>query len=392
MSKLVKDFTGVTLKKSLGQHLLVKRPQHILDDFIDFLETNVCRKERSMGVLKRAANKDSSILFQFPKIVLHIVEIGPGTGALTKIYLQLLLDILNNDVILCNLNIQNILIKNIKIFIYFVELDPEMLKVLKGEIANLLRDKQTKSPEKVIQIQYFNYDATKFDLGALLEHTVRMQQDMDAQIKTKAFNLLYIFGALPYNVSKNIIIHAAQEYNKLVNAMERDVSNVKNELSAGFTYIIQKEVAESFVSKPHHSTLLSNMLQLYVANDTLKVVQKLPPSFFYPPPKVDSAILVGRFQRFKNIISRLQHISNKKPSLESMVAQHFINDLDIIYILKILSRYPRKTLGKIASMAFKKQEIGEDCRTFIVKYYKNNRFSELLLHDWIAITRHCVNR
>ncbi len=383
---------SLQLKKSLGQHLLVKKPKHILDDFIDFLKTNICDYKGSEVELSDPINKASALLSH--KIALHIVEIGPGTGALTKIYLQLLSDMVNGYVMLCDLITKYFFIKNLEIFVYFVELDPGMLKILQQEVAIFLDDKQNTLLKDIIQVQYVNYDATKISLEGLFNKggALNQKQNRLTQANGGTYNLVYFFGALPYNVSKNIIIHAAQEYNKLVNTAEGDMSNVKNGLPAGFTYIIQKEVAGSFVSKPPHSTLLSNMLRLYVASDTLKVVQKLSPGFFNPPPKVDSAILVGRFQSFKNIISRFQHINNKKLTSVSIKAQHYINDLDIIYILKIFSRYLRKTLGKIASMAFKKQEIGEDCRNFIAKYYKNNRFSELLLHDWIAIARHCVNR
>ena len=51
---------------------------------------------------------------------------------------------------------------------------------------------------------------------------------------------------------------------------------------------IQKEVAERIVSAPPRATFLSNMVSLF---GEAKVIHHIPPSHFWPEPKVSSAVL-----------------------------------------------------------------------------------------------------
>jgi 16S rRNA (adenine1518-N6/adenine1519-N6)-dimethyltransferase len=116
------------LKKRFAQHLLIGA--RILQKLVDFTEIK-------------------------PEEV--VVEIGPGTGNLTKYLLK----------------------TNLK-KLYLIEIDPEMIEYLK----KIIRD------ERVV---FINADATKFDFSSLKE------------------NNLKLIGNLPYNVAsliiENTVIH-----------------------------------------------------------------------------------------------------------------------------------------------------------------------------------------
>lgn len=86
-----------------------------------------------------------------------------------------------------------------------------------------------------------------------------------------------VIGSLPYNVSKKII------YNLLT------ATNKPDKIS----FIIQKEVAQEYVSKPPKATLLSNFANIY---SDVKLDKVISAKSFYPVPKVDGQIIA-----FKNI-------------------------------------------------------------------------------------------
>ncbi|HEX5035624.1 MAG TPA: 16S rRNA (adenine(1518)-N(6)/adenine(1519)-N(6))-dimethyltransferase RsmA [bacterium] len=86
-----------------------------------------------------------------------------------------------------------------------------------------------------------------------------------------------VIANLPYNVATEIIFHLL-EFSTFFES---------------FHVMVQREVAERIVAKPGSKTygILSVMTQLFSEN---KIVMKLKPGAFAPPPKVDSAIV--RFQ------------------------------------------------------------------------------------------------
>jgi 16S rRNA (adenine1518-N6/adenine1519-N6)-dimethyltransferase len=85
---------------------------------------------------------------------------------------------------------------------------------------------------------------------------------------------LRIVGNLPYNISTPILFHIAQFAERISNC----------------TFMLQREVVDRMVAAPSTQAYgrLSVMLQYRFAMEKLFTV---PPGAFYPPPKVDSAIV-----------------------------------------------------------------------------------------------------
>ena len=85
---------------------------------------------------------------------------------------------------------------------------------------------------------------------------------------------LRVVGNLPYNISTPILFHVAQFAARI-----RDC-----------TFMLQREVVERMVAAPSTPAYgrLSVMLQYRFAMEKMFIV---PPGAFYPPPKVDSAIV-----------------------------------------------------------------------------------------------------
>ena len=52
--------------------------------------------------------------------------------------------------------------------------------------------------------------------------------------------------------------------------------------------MVQKEVGEAIVAEPGEMTMLAVSIQVY---SKPKIISYVPPQSFYPPPKVDSAIV-----------------------------------------------------------------------------------------------------
>lgn len=337
-------------------------------------------------------------------------------------YLDLLQDVIHRNISIesrssnssINKNAENIgklsvCFKNASINIHLIEIDKDMLKVLKqnvkqyfaswkGKLVGLeepgnksLGSKATldyyRAPLENIIVHFHNQDATKLRLSTIINVMNARGSVEDAQkhsviadnLKNRSsINLIYFFGALPYNVSKNIILRIAEEHNNHVRELEQHTENKawdSIKIVGGFTYIIQKEVAESFVAKQPNATLLSNLIKLYVEPQPLKILEKLPPSYFSPPPKVDSAILVGRFRQ-------------KLGLDDNFINREFLKQ--ITNIMKAFSAYPRKTLGKVANILYKQKLISLKCKKAVDKLYKNKRFAELSLEDWGNITGHCA--
>ena len=81
-----------------------------------------------------------------------------------------------------------------------------------------------------------------------------------------------VVGNLPYNIAQPLLRHyleAQQQPTRLV-------------------VMVQAEVAESIVARPGEMSLLSVSVQLY---GEPRLLFRVPPSAFYPPPKVRSAVV-----------------------------------------------------------------------------------------------------
>lgn len=203
---------SIKLKKRFGQHLLI-----------------------SPGVLKKIA--------EFAELEEEdtVVEIGPGTGLLTRELLKYP-------------------IKNL----FLIELDSEMVAYLK----NNLKD------ERIVLIQA---DATSFNYAELNERELK------------------ILGNLPYNVA-SLIVENIVFYHTLIPFS---------------LFLVQKEVAEKWLSG---KSWLSLFIQTFY---DLEYLMTVPPRFFKPPPKVDSALI--RFK--KSIKKEITDLKNYKKFL-TLLYQH----------------------------------------------------------------------
>ncbi len=165
-----------------------------------------------------------------PKKNDHMVEIGPGQGALT----EPLVDACKNlDVI---------------------ELDRDLVPRLKVQFA--LSE----------GFRIHQGDALTFDYSML----------------QKDGKLLRLAGNLPYNISTPLIFYLLS-YSDLIQDMH---------------FMLQKEVVDRLTAKPGEKNYgrLSVMTQYHCTTENLLYVA---PSAFYPPPKVDSAIV--RLVPFKEL-------------------------------------------------------------------------------------------
>lgn len=152
----------------------------------------------------------------------HLVEIGPGQGALTFPILKQLHSL---DVI---------------------ELDRDLIPHLQERIPRQGR------------LHIHQADALEFDFASL-----------------KTDNRpLRVFGNLPYNISTPLIFHLL-EYTSIINDM---------------IFMLQKEVAARLAAPPdtEHYARLSIMVQYHCE---ALLLFEVPPSAFYPQPKVTSAIV-----------------------------------------------------------------------------------------------------
>lgn len=157
-----------------------------------------------------------------PKPGQHIVEIGPGKGALTKHILPLAKKL---DVI---------------------EIDRDLILPLEKECQSLG------------ELHIHQADALDFDFS----------------IFSKGSEKIRIIGNLPYNISTPLLFHLIT-FNTIIDDMH---------------FMLQKEVVNRICAKPGNKIYgrLSVMIQYHCETERLFDV---PPSCFYPIPKVDSAII-----------------------------------------------------------------------------------------------------
>jgi 16S rRNA (adenine1518-N6/adenine1519-N6)-dimethyltransferase len=100
---------------------------------------------------------------------------------------------------------------------------------------------------------------------------VRNEDAVDAELPDVPFRAV---GNLPYNVGTPILRRV-----------------IAHPLCRRAVFMLQKEVAERIVARP--GTEPYGYLTLYVnAFATAKIVMKLDPRSFYPPPKVHSAVVM----------------------------------------------------------------------------------------------------
>lgn len=203
--------SSIAAKKSLGQHFLV--------------DGNIIRK--IVGSLA-------------PHPGDTVIEIGPGTGALTGS-----LHKLHPDMIA-------------------VEVDPRAIEVLKKDIPglNILH-------KDVLDVDWAGFGNQESGIGDR-EETNRQP--------TTDNRKLSVIGNLPYYITSPILFHVLDHRDYFREAV----------------FMMQKEVAERLVAKTRTKDygILSVQTQLLCRVELLFLV---PPTVFVPPPKVDSAVVKLHF-------------------------------------------------------------------------------------------------
>lgn len=172
----------------------------------------------------------------------HIIEIGPGQGAIT---LPILKKVECMDV---------------------VELDWDLIPALKLRCSG-----------KGVLIVH-QADALEFDFSQL-------QHEKES---------LRIVGNLPYNISTPLIFHLLK-YAALITDMH---------------FMLQKEVTERLAAQPGSGEYgrLSIMVQYHCQVTSLFSV---PPSAFYPPPQVDSAVVkLVPYHKIPHLAEDYLHFAN----------------------------------------------------------------------------------
>ncbi|ODN42545.1 16S rRNA (adenine(1518)-N(6)/adenine(1519)-N(6))-dimethyltransferase RsmA [Piscirickettsia litoralis] len=211
----MKSLQGHTARKRFGQNFL--HDAHIIRQIVDAIS---------------------------PKNTDHIVEIGPGLGAITE---YLTIDAARLDVI---------------------EIDRDLIPRLQEKFG------------MNSQFQIHESDALKFNFAKLLDKS-----------NNPASSQLRIVGNLPYNISTPLLFHLFS-FPGLIEDMH---------------FMLQKEVVERMAApagSPDYGRL-SIMAQYHSKVDMLFTV---PPGAFNPAPKVDSAIVrLQPYKQPKIIAKNVKH-------------------------------------------------------------------------------------
>jgi len=165
-----------------------------------------------------------------------------------------------------------------------------------------------------IEYLRLQYPALKIIEGDFLEYSITQKK-------------LAIIGNFPYNISSQIFFHVL------------DFRNQVDEVVC----MLQKEVAERLASKEGNKTygILSVLLQAYY---DIEYLFKVPPGVFYPPPKVNSAVIRVRRNNvaklscdeiiFKKIIK--QGFQNRRKTLRNALKN--LNLPGPVYALTIMDK------------------------------------------------------
>lgn len=166
----------------------------------------------------------------------HMVEIGPGLGALTR----WVLPYVN--------------------YLHVVEIDRDLAEKLKrGPLA----------PKLCVH----EVDALQFDFSALKSLAASLASTSNVPLDAPP-RALRVIGNLPYNISSPLLFHLAQFIH----------------IIADQHFMLQKEVVNRMVATPGNKDFgrLTVMLQAYYHIESLFDV---PPEAFDPPPRVQSSIV-----------------------------------------------------------------------------------------------------
>jgi 16S rRNA (adenine1518-N6/adenine1519-N6)-dimethyltransferase len=205
----------LTPKKSLGQHFLV--------------DGNLIRK---------------IVASLHPHPGDQVIEIGPGTGALTTSLHARYPDMIA------------------------VEVDPRAIEVLKKDIPGL---------------HILHQDVLDVDWGEIVSgRMASASQEGACENQEGACDapLLSLIGNLPYYITSPILFHVLDHRGHFREAV----------------FMMQKEVAERLVAKPRTKEYGILSVQTQLLSD-VELLFEVPPTVFRPQPKVDSAVVRLRFGR-----------------------------------------------------------------------------------------------
>jgi len=225
-----------------------------------------------------------------------IIEVGPGEGILTN------------------------LLTETKGKIISVEVDYSLLPKLIKKFA----ERPT--------FNLVNEDFLQLDLSVILD-------------KYNSGESVKFAGSLPYNISKKIILKILQF----------NFSQTKYKVKR-MAFIVQEEVASDYASKSPKASLLANLTNLYAS---IKKMESIPKSQFYPVPMVNGGILV----------------LEPKEALST-------NIHEIEQLMKIAFVSPRKTLYN--NLKSSRKWLDKDIAAIILELGINEkaRASEVNLDQW----------
>jgi len=231
----------------------------------------------------------------------NILEIGPWYGALTE----------------------KLLIKNPK-SLHLVELDKRMVEILEYRI----KDSELK-PNNV-DFKIFNEDILKFEPWFIDEH-------------------YYVIANIPYYITSPIL--------------QKFLYDVKLKPDK-MVILMQKDVGDKILAgQLSNSKQKSSVLSLFISKKCfVRSIVLVPPTCFYPAPKVESEVLL----------------------FESHSNYQEINDKKILSFIKKWFQNPRKKLtSNLEKWWYKKEKIKEIFDE--LKISENTRWEELNIDEWIEL-------
>lgn len=186
-------------------------------------------------------------------------------------------------------------------------------------------------------------DILKVNLLKIVEEFAELETDND-------FFNIKITGSLPYNISKEIISRLL-----FINIAEEKI-NIE-----AMSFIVQDEVSKSYSAKPPKATFLGMTTALI---STVKKLQSIPASQFYPRPKVDGGILF------------IKPKDTEQKEFEK-----------IKKLLKIGFSSPRKTLRNNLVNSKKYSVKSIDAAFLKLEFSDNKRASEVEMDEWAELEK-----
>ncbi len=176
-----------------------------------------------------------------------VLEIGPGPGTLTRLLVEAAGQVIA------------------------IEIDPNMVNLLKNELGHL--PNLTIIQANILQTQIDTLFPTQPPTPNL-QPPISNLQSPSINLKSKIQNpkSYKVVANLPYYITSAVMRHVLETTPQ----PERLVVTV------------QKEVAQRIVAKPGKMSILAVSVQFY---GQPKLAHRIPAGAFYPPPKVDSAVV-----------------------------------------------------------------------------------------------------